>query len=132
MAAVRSIWQTPSAIRGRAIRRARYAPVLLPIPSPARNTARMIEKVYTVGPSKSDNSRVHTTSAPSAHPPDKAMARNTAHTPGAGATPCSAWPAPSPARCGDTAANPAAAKATAPLSAAAAKVAVAVSCTRSR
>ena len=55
MAAASSIWQPPSAIRGRTVPRARNDPTLLPIPSPTRNTARMIEKVYTVPPSISDN-----------------------------------------------------------------------------
>ena len=41
MAAVRSHWQTPSATRADAARRARNAPRLLPIPRPIRNTARI-------------------------------------------------------------------------------------------
>ena len=67
------IWQTPSATRALATLRAKNAPALLPIPSPTRNIARIIEKVYTVAPSMSDKSRVHTTSAPRAHRPDRPM-----------------------------------------------------------
>ena len=55
--------------------RASDAPALLPIPNPARNTARMIEKVYTVPPRVSDSSRVQTTSAPRAASPDNAMVK---------------------------------------------------------
>src|ERR1035437_6396309 len=45
MVAASSIWQTPSAIRGRAIARPTAAPAPLPTPSPKSTTARMIEKV---------------------------------------------------------------------------------------
>ena len=40
-----------------------------------QNTAKIIENVYTDAPNVSDSNRVHTTSAPSAHAPDSAMAR---------------------------------------------------------
>ena len=40
-----SNWHTPKASRGRRATRASNAPTLLPSPSPARNTARMIENV---------------------------------------------------------------------------------------
>ena len=47
--------------------------MLLPMPSPTRNTARMIENVYTVAPSISDRSRVQITSAASAEAPESAI-----------------------------------------------------------
>jgi hypothetical protein len=40
-----SIWHQPSASRGRAMRAAIEDPMLLPIPRPSRNTARISEKV---------------------------------------------------------------------------------------
>ena len=67
-------WHQPSTTRGCATRRASSAPTVLPMPRPTRNTARINEKVYAVAPNKSDSSRVHTTSAPSADMPDKAIA----------------------------------------------------------
>src|SRR6266404_3415834 len=82
MAPAKSIWQTASAMRGLGIWRDRYDPTPLPSPSPTRNTARMIEKVYTVAPSIRDSKRVQITSAPSAHIPDKAIAMYTGVEPG--------------------------------------------------
>ncbi len=45
MAAQSSIWHQPSASRGRAVRAAIDDPMLLPMPSPRRNTARISENV---------------------------------------------------------------------------------------
>ena len=56
--AANNIWQKPSNSRGRVVVRDKNEPALLPIPSPIRNTARMIENVYTVAPNISDNKRV--------------------------------------------------------------------------
>ena len=49
MPSVSSSCDQPSASRGR-IDRATQDPAVLPIPRPIRNTARMIEKTYTVAP----------------------------------------------------------------------------------
>src|SRR5687767_3555460 len=67
-------WQTPNASLGRSITRATTDAAELPIPRPNRNTARMIENVYTVPPRISDSSRVQITSAPNAQNPEIAMA----------------------------------------------------------
>src|SRR4029078_13374781 len=75
-AAVSPSWLQPSALRAR-LARATTDPALLPNPRPIRNTARMIEKVYTDAPSISDSNRVQTTSAPSADNPDNAIATYT-------------------------------------------------------
>src|SRR5437868_10672417 len=69
-----SIWLQPSADRARPERRASSDPTALPPPKPTRNTARIIEKVYTVAPSISPSRRVQITSAPSAQAPERAMA----------------------------------------------------------
>src|ERR1035437_211088 len=45
MVAASSIWQTPSAIRGRAIARPTAAPAPLPAPRPESTAGRVIEKV---------------------------------------------------------------------------------------
>ena len=45
MAAHNNIWHQPSASRGRSRRPASAAPMLLPMPRPKRNTARISEKV---------------------------------------------------------------------------------------
>ena len=45
IAAHSSIWHQPSARRGRSTRPASAEPMLLPIPSPKRKTARISEKV---------------------------------------------------------------------------------------
>ena len=52
---------------------------LLPMPRPARNTARISEKVYVVAPNNSDSVRVQRTSAASAVMPDEARMRYTTH-----------------------------------------------------
>ena len=67
-------WHQPSATRGRATRRASSDPIVLPMPRPTRNTARISENVYVVAPKSSDRMRVQTTSAPSAVMPDSAIA----------------------------------------------------------
>jgi hypothetical protein len=67
------IWHTPSATRGRTMPPASHDPTLLPMPRPVRNTARMIEKVYTVAPSISDSRRAQITSAASAVAPEIAI-----------------------------------------------------------
>ena len=59
-----AVWQTPRRKRGETTAPRNKAPTLLPIPSPTRNTARMIENVYTVPPNSSERVRVQTTSAP--------------------------------------------------------------------
>ncbi len=74
MAAHSSIWHQPSARRGRAVRAAIDDPMLLPMPSPRRNTARISEKVYTVAPKSSESVRVQITSAPSAVRPERPIA----------------------------------------------------------
>src|SRR5947209_6909083 len=74
MAAASRSWQQPSASRAE-VRRDSAAPAALPSPSPTRNTARMIENVYTVAPSISESRRVQTTSAPSAVSPESAIAQ---------------------------------------------------------
>src|SRR5713101_545695 len=74
-----STWHTPSATRGRLIARPIADPRLLPTPRPIRNTARINENVYTVAPKRSDNSRVHTTSAARAVMPESAMVTYTDH-----------------------------------------------------
>src|SRR4029079_6406235 len=75
-AAVSPSWLQPSALGAR-LARATTAPALLPNPRPIRNTARMIEKVYTDAPSISDSNRVQTTSVASADSPDSALATYT-------------------------------------------------------
>jgi len=60
------------------------APMLLPIPSPIRNTARMIEKVYVLAPNSRLRIRVQMTSAASAQNPDRAIAMYTVATSGFG------------------------------------------------
>ena len=45
MAAARRIWQQPRASRGCVLPRVRNDPILLPIPRPTRNTAKIIENV---------------------------------------------------------------------------------------
>ena len=72
IAPANSIWQIPSAARGR-LERESTEPTPLPRPIPARKIARMMENVYTVAPRSSPNNRVQTTSAPSAHAPDSAI-----------------------------------------------------------
>src|SRR5437867_3429943 len=69
---VRRSWHQPSASRGFTVRDT-HDPPTLPIASPIRNTARMMENTYTVAPSIIPMRRVHTTSAPSAHAPDTAI-----------------------------------------------------------
>ena len=126
IAAASNIWQIPKAIRGDIVPRARNDPTLLPIPSPTRNTAKMIENVYTVPPSISETSRVQTTSAPSADMPDNAIATYTPHAPDARAVRlCAASSAG--ARCGDSLARLKAINVTVALIAAAAYVAVGMS-----
>ena len=44
-AAIKSIWQTPNTIPGRAAARATRDPMPLPIPNPTRNTASTMENV---------------------------------------------------------------------------------------
>ena len=67
-------WHTPSArLRIRSSCATSIEPTLLPMPSPARNAARMSENVYVVAPSSSDSRRVHTASAASAVAPDSAI-----------------------------------------------------------
>src|SRR5207302_2500367 len=66
-------WQIPKAVRGETRERATYDPAALPIPKPARKTARMIEKAYTMAPSIRERRRVQPTSASSAHSPDSAI-----------------------------------------------------------
>ena len=68
-----SNWQIPMATRGRTEPRSMADADTLPIPMPTRNTARMMENVYTVAPSSRPSSRVQTTSAPSAVAPLMAM-----------------------------------------------------------
>ena len=65
--------------RGRPTRGDSKAAAQLPIPTPNKKTARMIENVYTVPPKSSDSRRVQITSAPSAAHPDNPIARYTAH-----------------------------------------------------
>ena len=48
--------------------------MLLPMPSPNRNTARISANVYTVAPNTSESIRVHTTSHASAVMPESAIA----------------------------------------------------------
>ena len=43
MAAASKTWHQPSAMRGRALLRAKKDPAMLPRPSPARNTASIME-----------------------------------------------------------------------------------------
>ena len=50
----------------------------LPIPKPARNTARIIENVYVDAPKVSDRRRVQTTSDAKAHAPEMPIAMKTA------------------------------------------------------
>src|SRR6202521_2749301 len=73
IARVNITWHQPNISRGCARREALNAAAQLPIPIPTRNTARMMENVYTVAPSISDTRRVQITSAPSAQHPDSAM-----------------------------------------------------------
>ena len=73
MEAQTPIWHQPSARRGRATRDDMAEPIVLPMPRPKRNTARISEKVYVVAPKSSERSRVQTTSAASAVKPDSAM-----------------------------------------------------------
>ena len=75
IAATNKAWQAPKAKRGCRRVPANNEPTLLPSPKPTRNTAKMIENVYTVPPSSSESSRVQTTSAPSAVNPDRAIAK---------------------------------------------------------
>src|SRR5262249_60877598 len=49
-------------------------PIALPIQRPIKNTARIMENAYVVAPNRSESSRVHTTSAPSAVRPERAIA----------------------------------------------------------
>ena len=70
-------WHNAKATRGRSVSRATIDPSVLPMPRPARNTARINENVYTVAPSINDSSRVQTTWAASAVMPDNAMATYT-------------------------------------------------------
>ncbi len=65
IATMRRAWHHPSARRGLAAVRPMNAPMLLPMPSPARIAAMMSEKVYVVAPRRSDSKRVQSTSAPS-------------------------------------------------------------------
>src|SRR5215471_7159373 len=132
MAAVRSHWQTPSATRADATRRARDAPTLLPIPRPVRNTARIKEKAYTVPPNINESRRVQTTSPPIADIPERAIARYTAQVPAAcPALPSVAGTAGAAYRDG-TAARARAIVATLTFKATATQVAVTMSWTRSR
>src|SRR5688572_19004441 len=109
--------------------RAIHAPTALPIPRPHRKTAAIIENVYTVPPSSSDNTRVHTTSAPRAPMPDRPIAAYTPHVARAGSgSPAAA----SVAAYGVRVASSTATIATATLMAAATYVATAMSYTRSR
>jgi hypothetical protein len=73
-----SSWHQPSATRGRRASRAIMEPTVLPIPSPARKTDRISEKVYTVPPSISDSRRVQMTSEDSAHSPERPRVTYTA------------------------------------------------------
>ena len=81
IAAARSNWHQPSANPGRTAWRASSDPKLLPMPRPTRNTARIMENVYTVAPSSSDSRRVQITSAPRAPAPDRAMVTCTGQKP---------------------------------------------------
>ena len=73
----------PSAVFAFDTPRASAAPRLLPMPRPTRKTARISENVYAVAPNSSDNTRVHTTSDPSAVNPDNAIAMYTSRVPSA-------------------------------------------------
>src|ERR1043166_3648945 len=125
-----SNWLQPSSARGLRAVRAASEPARLPMPSPTRNTARIIEKVYTVAPSISPSKRVQITSPPSAVAPEIAIVTYTGQAPAAitGAVAASVGGASFGARL----AIAKLASATATLIAAAAKVAVVISKTRSR
>ena len=73
MQAQSASWHQPSAARGRATRDAMADPIVLPMPRPNRNTARISENVYVVAPKSSESRRVQITSAASAVNPDSAM-----------------------------------------------------------
>src|SRR5262245_8651699 len=77
IAGTSSAWQMANASSGRWLARAIAAPTPLPIPRPARYTARIIANVYTVVPRSSESPRVHTTSPPSAVSPEAAIAIHT-------------------------------------------------------
>ena len=85
-------------MRGLVRLRVSIEPTPLPIPSPIRNTARMIENVYTVAPRISDKILVQITSAPNADMPDRAMATYTDHF-SAAAVPAASPSWVSPVRC---------------------------------
>src|SRR5260370_343242 len=95
MAAASSIWLQPSSALGDFAVRAVIAPPVLPMARPTRNTARMMENVYTVATSISPSRRVQITSAASAVAPESAIVTYTGHAPGA-ITPfeslAGAWP----------------------------------------
>src|SRR5215472_11307793 len=74
-------WLQPSIARGLRAVLAAIAPTALPMPRPTRNTARIMENVYTVAPSISPRRRVQITSAPRAVAPDSAIATYTGPAP---------------------------------------------------
>lgn len=71
MPKVSRTWHQPSASLGREF--FNREPARLPIASPIRNTAKMMEKTYTVAPSIMPMILVQITSAPRALAPDSAV-----------------------------------------------------------
>ena len=133
MAPTSSTWHQPSARRGCARVRDSIDPAPLPIPSPTRKTARMMEKVYTDPPNSRPSWRVQITSAASALKPDSAITTYTAAEPGRAAT--ADWPSVGAApRIGRRSADasPNATSATRAFTPAATQVAVVTSKTRRR
>src|SRR5689334_9139945 len=91
-----SAWHHPSALRASVGPPFAIAePVVLPMPSPKRNTARIIENVYVVWPSERPRRRVHTTSDASAVSPERPIVMYTHFAPGAAVTETGSLPSDS-------------------------------------